>query len=116
MGMAALEERLRAMVLFVALTEGGDVVGTIGYQVIGNSEGHLRGMAVWPEWQGSGIAQALLNAAEAELRAMACRCITLDTTMPLRRAIGFYIRNGFNPTGRVTDFFGMPLHEYAKVL
>ncbi len=28
----------------------------------------------------------------------------------------FYRRNGLVPTGGVTDFFGMPLYEYAKPL
>src|SRR5262249_16302573 len=51
-----------------------------------------------------------------ELRAGGCVRITLDTTAPLERAVAFYERNGFARTGRVRDFFGMPLHEYGKTL
>ena len=35
---------------------------------------------------------------------------------PLQRAIRFYERNGYRPSGRVADFFGMPLFEYVKPL
>ena len=40
----------------------------------------------------------------------------LDTTEPLQRAVRFYLRHGFRASGRVTDFFGMPLFEYLKIL
>jgi len=34
----------------------------------------------------------------------------------LQRAIRFYTKHGFSPSGRVTDFFGMRLYEYVKLL
>lgn len=40
----------------------------------------------------------------------------LETTAPLARAIRFYEINGYSATGRISDFFGMPLFEYAKPL
>jgi ribosomal protein S18 acetylase RimI-like enzyme len=49
-------------------------------------------------------------------RSQGVRRVTLDTTEPLARAIAFYRKNGYAPTGRVRDFYGMPLHEFAKVL
>jgi putative acetyltransferase len=73
-------------------------------------------MAVLPEWQGSGVARALLHAAETELRKNQCERVTLDTTEPLQRAVRFYEKHGFRPSGRVSDFFGMPLYEYVKLL
>lgn len=73
-------------------------------------------MAVLPEWQGTAVASALLAAAEAELRNAGCKYVTLDTTMPLQRAIRFYERHGFAASGRVADFFGMELFEYTKQL
>jgi DNA-binding transcriptional MerR regulator len=42
--------------------------------------------------------------------------VTLDTTEPLTRAIRFYERQGYSPSGRVTDFYGMKLYEYRKAL
>ena len=50
----ALLRRLQQMHVLVAAVEG-NVVGTI----TGTPKGHLRGMAVLPEWRGSGIAAKL---------------------------------------------------------
>lgn len=112
---AAMRERMAHMVVYVAIAMDGEVVGTIASAVEGD-EGHLRGMAVLPAWHGHGIAEQLLRAAEKDLLAVGCVRITLDTTVPLQRAIRFYQRNGFVASGRVTDFFGMDLYEYVKVL
>ena len=73
-------------------------------------------MAVRPECQGSNAARLLLAAAESELKARGCRRVTLDTTLPLQRATHFYEKSGYRRTGTTTDFFGMPLFEYAKLL
>jgi GNAT superfamily N-acetyltransferase len=107
------QRRLDTMTVLVAQAESGIVVGTIGGGVHG-AEGHLRGMAVLPDWQGQGVAQQLLDRIERELAAAGCREVSLDTTVPLARAIAFYERNGYRASGVVTDFFGMPLHEYRK--
>jgi len=114
LGPDGVRRRLGEMQLFVAAS-GDVVVGTIGCQTK-EDQGHLRGMAVLPDWQGTGIASALLNAAELELRREGCRVITLDTTAPLVRAIQFYGRHGYSESGAVADFFGMQLYEYRKVL
>jgi GNAT superfamily N-acetyltransferase len=116
-----IEERFRSMCLFVAVSESGEIVGTIGCQVVASEvgqekEGHIRGMAVLPGWQGSGVATQLLNAVESELRNQGCSRISLDTTQPLRQAMRFYEKNSFERSGRVTSFFGMPLFEYVKRL
>jgi ribosomal protein S18 acetylase RimI-like enzyme len=111
-----IDRRLAEMIVLVAVGDRDNVVGTISYAIIDGDEGHIRGMAVRPEWQGQGVAQRLLDAVESTLRRGACTRISLDTTEPLRRAIGFYERNGFARSGRVTDFFGMPLFEYVKSL
>jgi GNAT superfamily N-acetyltransferase len=109
-------ERLSATRVFVAISERNEVVGTIGCQVVSPEEGHLRGMAVVPEWQGSGIAERLLLRAERELRDSGCSRVSLDTTEPLRRAIRFYQQHGYRTSGKVTDLFEMPLYEYVKWL
>lgn len=112
---ATLNDRLREMTVFAAVAES-HVIGTIAFTIVNSEEGHLRGMAVLPAWQGHGIARQLLERAESELRKAGCRRITLDTTAPLKRAVRFYEGNGFRATGRVTDFFGMPLFQYEKRL
>lgn len=111
-----LARRLVEMALFVAINERGDVLGTIGYNVVAGDDGHIRGMVVCPEERGTGVAQRLLDAALAGMRKDECRTASLDTTEPLERAMRFYERNGFRRSGVVRDFFGMPLIEYVKRL
>ena len=111
-----LARRLVEMSLFVAVSERGDVLGTIGYSVAAGHDGHIRGMAVRPEERGTGLAQQLLDAALAGMREDQCHTASLDTTEPLERAMRFYERNGFRRSGVVRDYFGMPLIEYVKQL
>lgn len=107
-------QRLREMTVFVAVDTSGEIVGTAGCGCRPPEEAHIRGMAVRPAWQGRGVAEALLKAAEERAREMGCRRVALDTTEVLHRAMRFYERNGYRRTGRIGDFFGMPLHEFAK--
>jgi predicted N-acetyltransferase YhbS len=79
-------ERMAQMSIFVATDESGKVVGTIACKVMEHGRGHLRGMAVRPEFQGSGLSSRLLNTAQEELRNSGCKRITLNTTEPLKRA------------------------------
>jgi ribosomal protein S18 acetylase RimI-like enzyme len=71
-------------------------------------------MAVLETWRGDGVADQLLDRAISKLREEQCTRVTLDTTAPLKPAIRFYEKNGFRATGRIIDFFGMPLYEYAR--
>ena len=111
----AIERRFREMTVLVADDSSGLVVGTIAYHCAG-TEGHLRGMAVHPRAQGTRVADALLSAAESELRALGCSRVTLGTTDVLDRARKFYSRHGYRQTAAINDFFGMPLLEYTKDL
>jgi N-acetylglutamate synthase-like GNAT family acetyltransferase len=106
--------RLPEMSVLVVTSTSGEVVGTVAYKVLEGGEGHLRGMAVCPEWHGSGLSTSLLQTVEDELKKAGCKTISLDTTEPLNRAIRFYEKNGFRPTGKIGYFFGMPLFEYCK--
>ncbi len=115
MSVETIERRFAEMSLLVAVSPTDAIVGTVGYQTH-DDEGHIRGMAVRPDQLGSGVAQGLIETVEAELRRSGCQRISLDTTEPLERAIRFYEKNGFQRSGRVRDFFGMPLIEYVKPL
>lgn len=110
----SLNDRLRTMWVYVAVSRQDRVIGTLAAAVTKNADGHLRGMAVDPGFQHRGVAKALLTMAIDDLRRSGCARVTLDTTAPLRRAMQFYERHGFQRTGRVSDFFGMELYEYAK--
>jgi GNAT superfamily N-acetyltransferase len=109
-----LRERMSRMNVFVA-EEGDRVVGTIAASANGEV-GHLRGMAVLPEWEGRGVARRLLRRALDDLLVRGCARVTLNTTAPLVRASRFYESAGFARTGRERDFFGMPIYEHAKRL
>ncbi|RPH60025.1 MAG: GNAT family N-acetyltransferase, partial [Acidobacteria bacterium] len=106
-------QRLAAMAVLVATTGDGEVIGTIACNVVGGGEGHIRGMAVLPNWQGRGVSEQLLAAAEAELRRSGCSWVSLDTTRYLGRAIRFYEAHGYRRTDKVGDFFGMEVLEYT---
>ncbi len=110
---ASFPQRLASMEVFVAVSSTGDIVGTIACAPAG-AEGHIRGMAVRPEFHGKGLAQQLLQTAEEALRSRGCRRVTFDTAAPLERAMRFYEKNGYWRSGRVSDFFGMALYEYEK--
>jgi GNAT superfamily N-acetyltransferase len=112
---AALAARMAEMSVFVATGEDGAVVGTIGVATHGR-EAHLRGMAIRPATQRHGVGQRLLRRALDEASLAGCSRVTLDTTAPLEGAMRFYEAAGFARTGRVQDFFGMPLFEYARAL
>ncbi len=111
-----IQERMTSMSVLVAVNPGGEILGTIACAVASAGVGHLRGMAVLPTWQGAGVAAVLLDAVERELRGKGCSLVTLDTTEPLERATRFYEKHGYRLSGRVSEFFGMPLFEYVKVL
>jgi ribosomal protein S18 acetylase RimI-like enzyme len=112
----SLTQRLAAMTILVAEDPSGGIAGTIAAGMSDAVEGHLRGMAVRAARLGSGVSAQLLAAAESLLCEQGCCRVTLDTTASLTRAIAFYRKHGYSPTGRVQDFYGMPLYEYAKDL
>ena len=115
MSAESARQRIETMCVLVARSEQGTVVGTVGATVRG-PEGHIRGMAVVPPAQGTGVADQLIKSIEGELSAAGCSFVTLDTTVPLVRAIRFYERHGYVRSGVVGDFFGMPLYEFQKQL
>src|SRR5579862_96225 len=60
-----INTRLSEMHVFVATSLSGEIVGTVSLSVVNGTEGHIRGMAVRPDWQGQGVAESLLGAVEA---------------------------------------------------
>ena len=111
---ASLQRRMQRMHVLVAVSVK-EIAGTVAGSAE-HGEGHLRGMAVSPEWHGFGVAGALLTTIESWLQGRECRRVTLNTTLPLSTAIRFYEKNGYKKSGQVSDFFGMPLVEYVKEL
>jgi GNAT superfamily N-acetyltransferase len=108
------QHRMPAMHILVAESQSR-IVGTIA-GAVARDEGHLRGMAVLPKWRGTGLASRLLIAIESWLKENGCSRVALDTTLPLTPAMRFYEKNGYVRSGKVSDFFGMPLVEFSKNL
>ncbi|MFW9818377.1 MAG: GNAT family N-acetyltransferase [Candidatus Thorarchaeota archaeon] len=111
----AVLERMKEMKLYVAIDQTHKVIGTIGWQKVGNMEGHIRGMAVIPNRQGNNSpATALLQIVEEDARSDGCTLLTLDTTAILERAQSFYKKCEFKKTRKTGDFFGSTIYEFAK--
>jgi ribosomal protein S18 acetylase RimI-like enzyme len=113
---ALARARRRSMAVFVAEDSSAGILGTLAAARASPTEGYLRGFAVLPDRQGTGVASHLLEHALEHLSVSGCRRVTLETTRPLVRAVRFYRKNGFRPSGKVTDFYGMPVHEYVREL
>jgi len=80
---------------------GGQVIGCIALRRL--SEPHsaeIKRMYVRPEVRGGGIAQQLLDQAEAFAVAAGYRWLYLDTTDDMKAAARFYQRNGYQPCER----------------
>ncbi|MFX0068796.1 MAG: GNAT family N-acetyltransferase [Promethearchaeota archaeon] len=109
------KNRLNEMRVYVAVSRRGKVIGTIGWNRISSEVGHIRGMAVHPEWRGkAGPAAALLLKVEEAARTEGCSVLTLDTTEFQHRAHRFYEKHGFKKSGKENDFFGSLVYEYTK--
>ncbi len=70
----------------------GCIVGTVSFEKRGAGEYYLYQFAVDPSTQGKGVGRALLEYAEADLRARGCQRIRLSAR---RTALGFYQKTGF---------------------
>ena len=109
--------RMNEMTIYVAVDDNNNIIGTNGWQKISNEEGHIRGMAVHPKWQGKNSpAATLLKAVENDAISNECIFLTLDTTEVLKRAGNFYKKHGFKFTGKTGDFFGSKIYQYIKYL
>ena len=80
---------------WVAVDEGGSVVGTCGVFPVGPGDMELRKMYLHPGARGTGLGQRLLEESVSWCRARGAGRIVLDTTEQMTRAIAFYEANGF---------------------
>lgn len=108
-------------VTFLAV-EGGVDVGTlfVGPHHDHPADGGLYGVWVDPAARGGGAAEALLAAAVEWARARGHARLRLDVGDHNARAVGFYRRTGFTPTGVISTFPAprdhITEHELALIL
>lgn len=108
-------ERIKKMTLFVAVIQNHEIIGTVGWKRISKKEGHIRGMAVHPKFQGKNSPAAdLLKEVEKDAYSQGCTFLTLDTTKILKGAQIFYKKHGFKETGKTGDFFDSTIYEFEK--
>ncbi len=96
----------------VAVTGDGRMMGFVDLE----PDGHIRFLYIAPDARGHGVADALLDAVEAEALRMKVRCLYAEASEAARRCLG---RRGFVVLHR-RDFEvnGVAIHNYAveKVL
>jgi ribosomal protein S18 acetylase RimI-like enzyme len=94
-------ERLAAWPWLLAWLDG-EPVGLVAVRVehpAGGRQWHLGAMWVSPQVRGSGVADRLVDAATARVRAAGGSAVTLWVAIGNARARGFYQRMGFRSTG-----------------
>ena len=84
--------------------------GIVGYFVAmaGADEMHLLNLTVAPEWQGRGLAQAMLDALEAACRERRVPTLWLEVRASNQRARSLYRRRGFAEVGQRRGYYPAP--------
>src|SRR3954454_22288714 len=79
---------------------------------------YLWQLFVTPAWQGSGLAQALMDLALEEARKRGFQRMTLWAAAGATQARRFYERESWTPSGETNDQsdFGLPLVQYERAI
>ena len=102
------------LALWLVAEEEGTVAGYIGSQTC-TDESDVMNVAVHPDFRRKGIAEALVNALVAELKAIGSRCLTLEVRASNAPAIALYEKMGFAEIGRRKSYYRNP-REDALIL
>ena len=98
------------LALWLVAEEDGRVAGYIGSQTC-TDESDVMNVAVHPDFRRRGIAEALVNALVAELKAIESRCLTLEVRASNDPAIGLYEKLGFAEIGRRKNYYHNPRED-----
>ena len=98
------------LALWLVAEEDGRVAGYIGSQTC-TDESDVMNVAVHPDFRRRGIAEALVNALVAELKAIESRCLTLEVRASNDPAIGLYEKLGFAEIGRRKNYYRNPRED-----
>ncbi|HLB82250.1 MAG TPA: GNAT family N-acetyltransferase [Gemmatimonadales bacterium] len=79
----------------VAEAPNGEIVGCGSLKIYSRGLGEVAGLAVQPEWQGTGVGRTLLDTLIAEARAQGLREVLALTRKP-----AFFLKLGFAPAER----------------
>lgn len=101
---------------FWAATENSKLIGTIGFQDMGNGQGYLKRMYVQKEFRGTGLAQKLLDTLVKHAKKNNFREIFLATGCGAERAVAFYKKSGFKRVPSLPSNFSHFDDPYMFVL
>lgn len=99
--------------LHLGAVDDGRVVGVATLALREPGVYQLRGMAVEPSLQGTGVGRAVLDEAERRLRALGARQVWANGR---DTALGFYERAGWRVEGDGYEVIGLPHHRVVRDL
>lgn len=102
-------------VLYVAVQDDdGQVLGYAGlHNIVG--EGYVDNIAVFPQFRGQGIGEALTRALIEYMRRAALEFLTLEVRASNLPAISLYEKLGFRQEGRRKNFYRHPTED-ARIM
>ena len=102
-------------VLYVAVQDDdGQVLGYAGlHDIVG--EGYVDNIAVFPQFRGQGIGEALTRALVEYMRCAALEFLTLEVRASNLPAISLYEKLGFRQEGRRKNFYRHPTED-ARIM
>lgn len=101
--------------VFVILTNN-IIVGTVSITRKDQDDLYIRSMAVHPDYQKRGIGFFIIKKIIEIAEKYNIKIISLDTSKPLKKAIKFYKKAGFEFSGLKQDFYGVKIYEMIKKL
>ena len=84
---------------FWVVQNANEIVGLFGIESRSATDTELRRMYLDQGYRGSGIAQRMLDCAQAEARALGFTKMILSTALIQKSAVSFYRKSGFRQTG-----------------
>ena len=104
-------------VLYVAVQDDDGQVQVLGYaglhDIVG--EGYVNNIAVFPQFRGQGIGEALTRALIEYMRCAALEFLTLEVRASNLPAISLYEKLGFRQEGRRKNFYRHPTED-ARIM
>lgn len=92
---------------YAALTSQGEVIGYAGAHLV-LDEGYIANIAVFPQYRGQGIAQALIKTLQGLGDTQPLSFLTLEVRESNLPAIGLYKKMGFEAVGLRKNFYSQP--------
>lgn len=100
---------------YTVVTQGPLVVGYLGLMYVLHDEMHINTIGTHRDYEGRGIATALLNDGWADARARGVERATLEVAVSNTRAQSLYHRYGFAPVGIRKNYY-QTIDEDALVM